>query len=335
VKLVTRPPASADPLGGRRRDCAPTPARRSATWRAPQVRSPVRDGGLEDGRHRGRGRDRIGARDLEQARLDWAIASDPSTIDGDTGEADGGLRRTCAHGPKPARQGRRRTWRPARNGGPFGPRAADGSRRVRRPRHAQVQRPDAADRIGDGQHERVQCGCDGQLSASPSPKSTPPMATTMPGSGCPRMIEATAIVSGIDRACDDRGRIPLRAGETAEGISTIQPGSTPSAVSATTTPAPFGTARSRRCRADRRCASGLRRQRVGEPSDGDHGRAIVPRSVPRMRGPPRAWVASTSTPRAVRTMSVGDDRFDIDHGSHDTSSTRTSRKCVAQLMHGS
>ena len=46
----------------------------------------------------------------------------------------------------------------------------------------------------------------GQLRASPKPKSTPPMATNMPCSGRPRMIEATPIVSGIERACDERGR---------------------------------------------------------------------------------------------------------------------------------
>ena len=82
----------------------------------------------------------------------------------------------------------------------------------------------------------------GQLSASPKPKSTPPIATTIPCSGRPRMMEATPIVSGMESACDDRGRIPdSRPARPLNGISTIQQVDPGRGVD-DDRPAPFGTA---------------------------------------------------------------------------------------------
>ena len=48
----------------------------------------------------------------------------------------------------------------------------------------------------------------GQLSGSPGPNDAPPIATSTPTSGRPRIIDATPTVSGLASASDDRARIP-------------------------------------------------------------------------------------------------------------------------------
>ena len=166
-----------------------------------------------------------------------------------------------------------------------------------------------------------------RLNGSPSPNDRPPMTTTRPHNGRPRRNSASPITSGKASAWDERGRGPSsRPISPLRGSSTIRPG-----------PNSDGGVDDDDTRVRRNGQQVVDVELADDP-DPDVGRGVL--ADERGSGDRGAVVAAVGGAAhedldGRRHLHGGTNRTQGRQSVHHPRSTLTSRKWVAQLMHGS